>query len=351
MKNRYGVPMNIYGSILPGAAKVSTIKKLSKRARERLRWMDWYDNHDHNGRLICRHFGLSPDVFYRWKSRYNPFDLSSLEDDKITRTPHIIRKPETDPQIVKRVKDLREKYPRWGKKKLWKLLQNEGLRISESSVGRTLNRLREKGQLHEPAIVVARIEKGKHRRRKVRFHAIPRDWDYHPEDPGDLIQIDTVYVYPRPGVRRYQFTACDYITKQIARCTASHNTSRAAKKIIDIIVERYPFKVLAIQIDGGSEFKAEFELECQKRGIILYVLPPHSPKLNGMVERAQRTSREEIYDIMTIPECIEDHNKLLEEQDYIYNRIRPHDSLDLLTPNQYYLSIINKGKCVRVGVN
>ena len=340
--------MNTYGHILPGAAKVSTIKRLSEEAKRRLKWMDWYKSHGGNARLTCRHFGLSPDVFYRWKNRYNPYNLLSLEDDKISRTPHRIRQPETDPAIVQRVRELREKYPRWGKKKIWKLLDREDIKTTISTVGRTLNRLRQKGLLKEPAIVVSRIEKGKRRKRKSRFHAIPRDWNYQPKYAGDLIQIDTVYVYSRPGFKRYQFTACDYITKQIARCTASHITSRSAKKILDIIGERFTFKVTAIQIDGGSEFKAEFETECQKRNIVLYVLPPHSPKLNGVVERAQKTSKEEIYDILDVPDNIEDHNRLLEKQDFIYNFIRPHDSLDLMTPNQYYLSTIKKQECVRV---
>lgn len=309
--------------------------------------MDWYGSNGRNARLTCRHFGLSPDVFYRWKNRYNPYDLLSLEDDKITRTPHKVRQPETDPAVVKRIKEIREEYPRWGKKKIWKLLEREEIDTTIITVGRTLTRLRERGILKEPPIVIAKIEKGK-RRRKPRFHAIPKDWDYKIINPGDLIQVDTVHVHPLPGVRRYQFTACDYLTKRTARCAAKTITSRSAKKIIDILEERFPFGIKAIQIDGGSEFKKEFELECQQRNIILFVLPPRSPKLNSMVERMQRTSREEIYDIKDVSEDIDEHNSLLEEQDYIYNFIRPHDSLDLMTPDEYYLSIINKDKCVRV---
>ncbi|MCD6453191.1 MAG: hypothetical protein J7K77_02775 [Dehalococcoidales bacterium] len=40
-----------------------------------------------------------------------------------------------------------------------------------------------------------------------------------------------------------------------------------------------------------------FEEECQRRGIKLFVLPPRSPKLNGHVERAQRTHTEEFYEV------------------------------------------------------
>lgn len=347
MKKQYGVPMNTYGHILPKASQIARIPKLSKEAKKRLKWLDWYTAHNNNARLTCRHFGLSPDVFYRWKNRFNPYDLSTLEDDKITRTPHKTRNPETDASVVKRIKAIRENYPRWGKKKIWKILEREGVATTISTVGRTLTRLREKGQLKEPAAVTSKFLRLK-RKRKTRFHALPRDWDYVPERPGDLIQIDTVYVYAMNGTKRFQFTACDYVSKMTARCASTRATSSSAAKIIDILEERLPFNIKAIQIDGGSEFRAVFETECQKRGIILFVLPPHSPKLNGMVERMQRTSREEIYDILDWPDTINELNQLLEKQDKIYNTIRPHDSLDLLTPYEYYLANINKSKCVRV---
>ena len=150
------------------------------------------------------------------------------------------------------------------------------------------------------------------------------------------MEIDTVHIYPLPGVRRYQFTACDCVAKHTARIAASTITARSAVRVLDAVVERFPYPVRAIQIDGGSEFKGVFEAECQKRGLILYVLPIKSPKLNGVVERMQRTSKEEIYDLKPMPMTILEHNQLLEEEDRIYNHVRPHDALELLTPDEYY---------------
>jgi len=341
MKGRYGIVMNIYGKILPGTRQINRIVALSREAKQRLSWMDWYNSHNQNARLTCRHFGIPPDTFYRWKNRYNPADLSTLEDDRTTRTPKNLRKPQTAPALVFRTKELRETYPRWGKKKLWKLLKREGFNTSISTVGRTIERLRTRGILNEPAIVVARLAGQKRKRKSKRPYAIPRDWNYSVRHPGDLVQIDTVYVYTPWGQKRYQFTANDYIGKHTARCATSTISSKAAKRILDAIEERFPHKIKAIQIDGGSEFKAEFERECQKRNIILFVLPTKSPKLNGVVERMQRTSREEIYDIKPMPLTVDEHNQLLEKEDYIYNHIRPHDSLDLLTPNEYYLTALS----------
>jgi transposase InsO family protein len=340
MKGRYGIAMNIYGKILPGTKQINRLVALSREAKQRLSWMDWYNSHNRNARLTCRRFGISPDTFYRWRNRYNPGDLSTLEDDRTTRTPKRLRKPQTDPSLVLRTKELRETYPRWGKKKIWKLLGREGWNVSVSTVGRTIDRLRARGILNEPAIVTARLAGQKRRRKNKRPYAIPRDWNYQVILPGDLVQIDTVHVSLPWGQTRYQFTANDYIGKHTARCAASSISSKAAKRILDTIEERFPHKIKAIQIDGGSEFKAEFERECQKRNIILFVLPVKSPKLNGVVERMQRTSREEIYDIKPMPLTLDEHNQLLEKEDYIYNYIRPHDALDLLTPNEYYLTTL-----------
>ena len=39
-----------------------------------------------------------------------------------------------------------------------------------------------------------------------------------------------------------------------------------------------PFPIRALQVDSGSEFAAEFEAACQRRGLRLFVLPPRSPK-------------------------------------------------------------------------
>jgi len=109
----------------------------------------------------------------------------------------------------------------------------------------------------------------------------------------------------------------------------------AAARFLDVLLARMPFPVAALQVDGGSEFTAEFELACQARGLPLFVLPPRSPKLNGHVERAQRTHTEEFYEVTpehwTVPEL----NCQLRAWEQIYNTVRPHQALGYLTPEQF----------------
>lgn len=265
-------------------------------------------------------------------ARYDPRRLQSLEDDLHTRRPRRVRQPQTDPALVIRIKVLRERYPRWGKAKLHALLQREGLHTSVSTVGRTLARLRAKGQLHEPAVVRAQQRR---RRRVPRPYARRKPWTYLPRAPGDLVQIDTMWVEVLPGLRRVHFTARDVVSRKDVLVAAGRMTSTIAAQVLQTALERFGFPVRAVQIDGGAEFQAVFEQVCQTLGIQLFVLPPRSPKLNGHVERAHRTHQEEFYDLVEIPESLAEHNALLRQWEDVYNNIRPNQALDYLTPNEF----------------
>jgi putative transposase len=50
-------------------------------------------------------------------------------------------------------------------------------------------------------------------------------------------------------------------------------SAAAAKALLDKLIDEAPFKVTGIQVDGGSEFRADFEDECKRRGLDLFVLP------------------------------------------------------------------------------
>jgi hypothetical protein len=96
--------------------------------------------------------------------------------------------------------------------------------------------------------------------------------------------VDTLDVRPLPGIILKHFTAHDVISRWNVVSVYSQATAITAALLLDTLQKRMPFPVKAIQVDGGSEFEAIFEEECQKRGINLFVLPSRSPKLNGAVE-------------------------------------------------------------------
>jgi len=330
----YPKSSTIYGSIVPGAEFIRSLVRqgtISQDAARRLRWFDYYRTCE-DARLTCRHFGISPQTFYRWKNRFDPYDLTTLE--AWSRRPHHVRKPLTPAPIEDRILELRTKYPRWGKDKLVVLLRRKGIRVSTSTVGRVMKRLKDRGVLVEP-VNVRQAKEARKRRRRPRY-AIRKPEGYRVTAPGDLIQVDTLQIHLKGNDRRWQFSSRDLISRWDVSRAYRNASSFAAALFLEYMERKFPFLVRAIQIDGGSEFKKHFEEACRERGIRLFIIPPRTPKLQGYVESANKTHRVEFYEVEDIGLKMEEHNKQLEEWDKVYNTIRPHQSLDYLTPAEYY---------------
>ncbi len=303
--------------------------ELSREARKRLQWFDHYQAHGRHAALTCRYLGISREAFYRWKRRYDPQDLATLEDR--SHRPHHRRRPTWTAEQAERVRGLREQYPRWGKDKLAVLLRREGWPVSVSMVGRILTSLRQRGALRAPVVLRVKRRRGT----AGRPWALRKPKDYAVEKPGDLVQLDTMDLRPAPNVVLKQFTARDMVSRWDVIAVHHRATSTAATLFLDTLQRRLPFPLRALQVDGGSEFAAVFETACQQRGLRLFVLPPHSPKLNGQVERANRTHIEEFYEITSCSLPITELNRELQTWERTYNTVRPHQALGYLTPLQF----------------
>jgi transposase InsO family protein len=326
--------MRIVSGTARGALRLGALSpELSKEARQRLKWMDYYESHGRNAALTCRYFGISRQTFYRWRRRYCPERLASLEER--SRRPSQVRQPTWSPELAEAVRELREAYPRWGKDKLAPLLQAAGWSVSTSMVGRILRRLKQRGLLAEPPRWGVAVRKP----RPPRPYAVRKPRDYRARQPGDIVQVDTLDLRPLPGVQLKHFTARDVVSRWDVLEVHTRATARAAAGFLDAIQQRMPFPVRAIQVDGGSEFQADFETECQRRQIRLFVLPPRSPKLNGHVERAQRTHTEEFYEVWDLDWRVPALNRELRAWEGVYNRVRPHQSLGQRTPERFLSEI------------
>lgn len=324
--------MRIINVLAPGSISVGKrIGDISHEANKRLKWFDYYEAMGRNARQTCRHFGISPDTFYRWKERYRPRDLRTLEER--SRRPHQVRKPTWTPEVAEAVRALREEYPRWGKAKLAVLMAEQHIEVSVSMVGRIIKSLKDRGILREPV----RNHISARKRLQRRPYAVRKPKEYLARMPGDIIQVDTMDVRPLPGVILKHFAARDVVSKWDVLEISSQATAASAARFITSITGRMPFPVKAIQVDGGSEFQSVFEETCQKLGIRLFVLPPRSPKLNGHVERSNRTHTEEFYEVTDSEFDLATIAPALRHWETIYNTVRPHQALRYLTPHRYLL--------------
>jgi putative transposase len=328
-------PTTTYGSLVPGSEFIRSLVRqgtISRDAAKRLQWFDYYERCG-NARRTCRYFGISAQTFYRWKSRFDPSDLTSLEEE--SRRPHTVRQPQTPLRVIERILALREEHPRWSRDKLAVLLEREGIKVSGSTVGRVMARLRARGLLVEPASV-RQAKLARKRRRKPRY-AVRRPRGYKVEGPGDLVQVDTLQVRLLPDELRIQFRAHDVISKRAGLRVFKRQTSGAAAEFLHHLKMKFPFRIKAIQIDGGSEFMDQFEVACRKSKILLFVNPPHRPEMNGGVERGNRTDREELYEVRELSLDVGELNRQVEAYEREFNYDRPHRSLAMRTPHEYYL--------------
>ncbi len=321
--------MKIITPVLRGVLRLKLVPELTKEASKRLKWFDYYQSHNHNARLTCRYFGISPQTFYRWKRRYDPEQLESLESR--SHRPGRVRQPTTPPELIEAVVRLREKYPRWGKDKPVILLQAEGYQVSASTVGRILRYAKGRGILKEPIPNYVSTRK----RLRKRPYATRKPKEYEARQGGDIVQLDTLDLRPLPGIVLKHFTAHDVVSKWNVMSVHRQASAATAAHFLDILKDRMPFTVRAIQVDGGSEFQAVFEEVCQRRGIKLFVLPPRSPKLNGGVERAHRTHTEEFYEVTDSTFELAELRQELLEWEITYNTVRPHQALGYLTPLRF----------------
>ena len=267
--------------------------------------------------------GVGRATLHRWSVRLEPK----------SRRPLRMRLKSWTSKLVREVQNLRDDYPMWGKAKLGPLLRDQGFQVSDATVGRILRSLMDRGVV-QPVPTLRRRPRS-HRWTARRKHAVRLPRGLRPDRPGGVVQIDTVFVNLAPGKAIKHFTAYDPVAKWTVAKAVNRATAKAAGLFLDKVLAEMPFPVEAIQVDGGSEFKAEFEDACKDKGLVLYELPPKRPQLNGAVERCNGAWRYEFYGVYELPRSVEALNPLLDSFQHLYNHHRPHGALDGLTPARY----------------
>jgi transposase len=228
--------MQIRKGKAPGSGRLAEIGvELSRQARVRLAWMDFYRRCG-NVAHTCRHFGIGRQTFYRWQRRYDPYDLTSLEER--SHRPRQCRQPTWAFPLEEKVSGLRLQFPRRGKDKLAVLLRRQKLALSVSMVGRILTRLKQQGRLVEPPHTGV---PGSRRALRPRPYAVRKPREYAASEPGDLVEVDTLDVRPIPGVVFKQFTARDVVSRWDVLQAHTRATAQTATQFLDTLQLRMPF--------------------------------------------------------------------------------------------------------------
>jgi putative transposase len=286
-------------------------------------------------KVACEALKTPQSTLYRWKKKYNLNGLLGLENE--STSPYKVRQPRKSQQIINNIVALRKKNPLYGKAKITVLLKRDySIIISESTVGRIISKL-----IKDDKVKLAYFYYAKKRLRPRVFknHAQRWKFDMKAHEPGELLQIDHMSIPLASGFSIKHFQAICPVTKMVVEEAYSRASSLTASHFLEYIRTQLPFKVKSIQVDGGSEFMKDFELACKRLGIPLYVLPPRSPKYNGAVERANGSAKFEFYFFYDGLLNLVHLRKALQSYVHKYNKYRPHQALQYLTPLQYFLSL------------
>lgn len=220
----------------------------------------------------------------------------------------------------------------YGKEKITTILKRDhGQTLSESTVGRIIKHLKAKGLIaNSPSTLRTK------RKRNVKGHAQPCTFkDYKTMAMGERVQIDHMTV-TKNGICFKHFQAWDRRSKFIDAQVYSNAKRSSAKRFLLDFVRQTPYKILSIQVVGGSEFMAEFEEACAELGISLIILPPRKPTYTGGVERENKTFREEFYKRNNLlADSIGAMRFELGKAVAIYNTYRPHRGVKGMTPMEY----------------
>ena len=280
--------------------------------------------------------GISRATYYRYRKILNKLEKGITPPSK---KPHKLNKPKWGESHKQLVLKVRRENPTYGKEKIAIILKRDHRQtISQSTVGRILMFLKEKGLITR-SISALRTK----RKRVFKKHAQAWEFkDYETMVLGERVQIDHMTV-TKNGITIKHFQAWERTSKYIDAGVFSHAKASSAKRFLLDFVERAPFVIESVQVDGGSEFMAEFEDACATLNIPLIVLPPKKPEYNGGVERGNRTFREEFYNRADLLEdSVRGMQAALSKALVKYNTYRPHRNLKGLTPMAYIKNTLSE---------
>ena len=294
--------------------------KLGREAICRLEWIIFYRSNNNDASLTCRHFGIGRSTFYKWYEKFDEANLRTLET--ASRRPHQVRTRQAVPVKDGRVIQLRKQYPYFGKKKLVTLYKT---RYGEGVTDWYIQRVIEQYKLY--------FKKKKRQYTRRKSGVVKKKITECQKQPvtGFLIHLDTVVLH-LSGVKRYVVTGIDEHSKiAYARMYTSHSSS-AAKDFFQRLYYLLEEKVEHVHTDNGSEFQKDFDSALRALSLTHWWSRPRTPKDNPSNERFNRTFRDEFLSWGNFHPDPKVFNERLTNWLVEYNAIRPHETLNNLTP-------------------
>jgi transposase InsO family protein len=265
---------------------------ITEKAKHKYKVLCFWDKHGLEATVEA--FNVKKRTLYDWKKNLRKGGNKPEALNEKSKAPRTRRKRIWSLEILNEIKRLREKYPNLGKDKIYPELKifcdARNLKCPKpKTIGRLISDLGGLRMFPQKVSHFGKIKKAN--RQKV----LRKPKDFKPQYAGHLVALDTIekFVY---GMRRYVITFEDIFTRfSFAWGTSSH-ASLAAKEFFDICIKIFPYPIIFVLTDNGSEFKKHFNEELNRLYLTHFHTYPRTPKMNAHLERFNRTIQEEYID-------------------------------------------------------
>lgn len=229
------------------------------------------------------------------------------------------RKTKDDSMIQRVLKQLSQRYPRYGFAMLFRLIREMRYRWNHKRVRR----------------VYRAMGLNLMRRRKKRLPARVKQPLVMPVSPNESWSADFMSDQLCCGRRFRTFNVMDDFNRQVlaVEVDASLSSSRVVRSLDQLKQVRGLPK--SIRVDNGPEFRANvFTQWAESNGIEVTYIQPGKPTQNALIERLNGTYRREVLDCYAFDD-LDQVRQITEDWMQTYNTIRPHQALDGISPRAY----------------
>ncbi len=237
----------------------------------RFRWYLQVEKENRSVKDVCAIFGMARKTYYKWYAHDHGQGPRLYRPAK--------RQPNTKltPEVCSVIEQEKQR-TNYGPLKMKLLLKRRlGLEVSTTIVYRYYQRKK----------LIRRPQK------RLPWYQPLKD-PILPKKPGELVQVDTKYVWIH-GQRQYQRTFVDIYTGFHQAVIVASLEAQATVTAFEEAERVFPFPILGVQTDNGSENRGVFHQYLGARGIAHYFVPKNSPNWQGAVERAHGVIDQEYY--------------------------------------------------------
>lgn len=274
---------------------------------------------------LSRQFGISRKTAYKWIGRYQADGPPGLVDR--SSAPHC-HPNQFDPDLLQAVLDYRDKHPLWGPKKLLKVLIGKGDPRAWPSRSTVASWLKTHGRSFD-----------RKKRRRVAPQSQPLS---HATGPNSLWCCDFKGWFYAGHTKCHPLTITDAFSRYLLRCHGLTRTDfEAVKPIFESAFREYGLPE-SIRSDNGPPFASRalaglsrLSIWWIRLGIRHERIEPGKPQQNGRHERMHLTLKQEVAD--PAADSLAMQQQRLKSFRLEYNEVRPHEALDMATPDSLYL--------------